>query len=176
MNKLTAAITLLVSTQLLPGCDALLPLLADRNRDCTVTAEEKAPIFRVDAPATASVGVAFAVVPWVYRSAGTYPRGDELLPETFAAAVDTVSRTITLTGKIRRTNVRPDSYCPVPTMAIVPSAATLSVTVTAVATGTYTVRIPQDHFTEQVPPLLGLPSEPPGGYPAARATTSVEIR
>lgn len=157
------------------GCDMLLPLLVGQNRDCTFTVEEKAPMFHVAAPATASAGVAFDVVPWVYRSAGSYPKGDEVIPGSFAAVIDTASRTITITGNIRRTNVRPNANCAIPAIAVLPSAATLSVPVTATASGTYTVRIPGEYFTTQTPSLYGLPNEPPNGYPQPLATRSVEV-
>ncbi len=157
------------------GCDALLPWLGGGDRDCLVTVQIPAPMFHVAAPATASAGVPFKITPWVLRTSGSYPRGDQVVPESFAATVDAAARTIKVSGSISRTNVRPGTNCAVPAMAVLPSAATLSLEVTAPA-GTYTVSIPPENFTTEVPQLFGLPNEPPNGYPPAQASRSVTVQ
>lgn len=160
------------------GCTTLMPGFGPPSpgpSPCTITVQQAAPMFSVDAPATASAHATFSLTPWIYLSAGSWGSGDTLIPESFRATVDSAAKTITVTGSIKRINVHPGSQCPVPAIAIIPSAATLSVEASASA-GTYTIILPAESFTTDVPPKVGRPDEPERTYPTPAATRSLILQ
>lgn len=134
---------------------------------CTIAVQTPAPMFAIDAPATASAGTPFNLVPWVILSAGSWNLiPDAIATSSFTAMVDDASKTITVTGLIDRVDINPAAACPAPELALRPKAATLSLQATASA-GTYLIVIPPSEFSNQVP--FG------GTYPSPSATRSILV-
>ncbi len=147
---------------------------APGSDECYLVQEAPAPMFHVGFVTPASAGATVSLEPWVFLSAPAV-RMDELLPGTFKAQVNTETREILVTGRVKRSVVNPQANCAIPAIAVVPEAATLSLPVVLTATGTYTVRIASESFTTNRPPAQPRPDVPARTYPEPAATRSLVI-
>lgn len=164
---------------LLAGCsDELLSILRPEgpkkppsNDDCYVSTVRPAPMFYLDAPATASADATISIEPWVLLSAPVV-KIDEIQPKSFEAEVDHDAKRVTLRGSITRYEANPKADCAFPAIYMIPTVATLSVPVVLPA-GTYELAIAADSFIDQHPPVT--PIEPDRIYPGPLATRSIVI-
>lgn len=175
MKKLALASTLVV---LIGGCSIELHSLwrpknfpPPTGDACLVEAQRPAPIFHLQAPAVASAGVPFTVIPWVVLSAPVQ-KPDVLLPETFEVRVDHAAKRVTIVGSILRYEAAPKAGCSFPAIYMVPQAATMSVK-TVLPAGTYELAIASDSFTSEKPPAPH--HDPYRIYPSPQATRSLRV-
>lgn len=174
---------MLTGTLMLAGCtpellSRLIPNptpspTAGSGDDCTLTVEQPAPMFYVEAPQTASAGATISVTPWV-RLEAPVARSDELLSDSFEASVDHAAKTVTLRGSIRRYQANPKGDCAFPAIYMFPTAATYSLEI-ALPAGSYTVAIASDSYTATHPPAQPHPGLPATQYPGPQATRSLIV-
>lgn len=139
---------------------------------CYLVVQTPAPIFFVKAPEAASPDATFSITAWVYLGSGSWGTLDTLLPETFQASVDSASKSITVSGLVKRLNYNPDAHCEaIPMIMPMPTGATVSV-VTSAPSGSYLIAVPSANFYGEAP--VGRPDGPT--YPTPAATRSIVIR
>lgn len=135
--------------------------------ECYREVDKPAPMFYVGVSGPVSANATFSLVPHVVVS-GPLNKWDELLLDSFSATLDADTKTVTVSGSIRRYEGNPEADCAYPMIYLAPKAATLSLPI-ALPAGTYTVRIASESV------LSDLPGDVQGDNPSPQATQSLVV-
>jgi hypothetical protein len=156
-----------VAVNFILGLDCMYDLaepLGEATAPVAALPEVPAPIFAIEAPADARAGIPFSLNAWVGLTDPLYA-GDEIVADSFAAALDPRAGTITVTGKLRR---RPPGA---PAAPRIQRALVVGIRVVAPA-GVYALQIPPTHYAAEA----GLLPPAGGDVPAPRAMQWLQVR
>ncbi|MBM3271073.1 MAG: hypothetical protein FJZ01_25870 [Candidatus Sericytochromatia bacterium] len=158
---------------ILAGCGLLPGLL--QARPCTVDKVVPAQIFAVTAPARATAGQPFKVTAWIRLPEGGGGVSHRVTADAVKITPEADGKTLTVTGKIDRTEPAPGSNCAFPAI-YQPVQAWKTETGATLQAGTYQIRIAPESFTGDRPEIVA--GEPYGSgvqAPSPQASTSITV-